>query len=238
MAPLVVHESSWESMFLGIYSINLHMKVGKSLNLTAIPGSHLPDGSYLSAVKKIIESVNPSTGRNKWKEVEIVIRVIKFLIPGFQPRRLITSLVDSVITAKDIVIHYHKRRDIEIAYDEIKTHQCSTLKGQLPTIFRSKRSDLVEQGLYAIVITYNLIRSVIMESTSREGGRPLVVRARAKINSHFGISSSAHFCQILKIKKLEIVYYTCAFCSSRSDKPKLNLSAKNVNLFLREPLAS
>ncbi len=152
------------------------MKVATSVILKAIPGSHFPDGSYLSAVKsKIIESVNPSTGRNKWKEVEIVVRVIEFCIPGFRPVRLITSLLNPAITAKDIVIHYHKRWDIEIAYDEIKTHQCSTLKGHMPTIFRSKRSDLVEQELYALLITYNLIRSVIMEATSKEGGNPLLV---------------------------------------------------------------
>ena len=36
----------------------------------------------------------------------------------------------------------HKRWDIEIVYDEIKTHQCATLRGQMPTIIRSKRSDL------------------------------------------------------------------------------------------------
>ncbi len=60
-------------------------------------------------------------------------------------------------------------------------------------------------------------------------------RARAKITSHFGISSSGHFWQILKSKNLEIVHYYCAFCSSKSTKPNLNLSAKNVNLFLREP---
>ena len=156
--------------------LNFIMKVATSVRLKAIPGSHFPDGSYLSVVKgKVIESVNSVTGRNKWKEVEIVVRVIEFCIPGFRPVRLITSLLDPAITAKDIVIHYHKRWDIEIAYDEIKTHQCSTLKGHMPTIFRSKRSDLVEQELFALLITYNLIRSVIMEATSKEGGNPLLV---------------------------------------------------------------
>jgi hypothetical protein len=71
------------------------------------------DGSYLSAVKrKIVESVNPATGRKKWQEVEIVVRVIEFTIPGFRTVRLITSLLDTEITSKEIVIHYHKRWDI------------------------------------------------------------------------------------------------------------------------------
>jgi len=62
-----------------------------------------------------------------------------------------------------------------------------------------------------------------------------MLRARAKITSYFGISSSGHFWQILKSKNLEIVHYYCAFCSLKSTKPKPNLSAKNVNLFFREP---
>jgi hypothetical protein len=61
------------------------------------------------------------------------------------------------------------------------------------------------------------------------------LRARAKITLHFGISSSGHFWQLLKSKNLEIVHYSCAFCSLKSTEPNPNLSAKNVKLFLREP---
>ena len=59
---------------------------------------------------------------------------------------------------KELVLHYPKRGDIEIAFDEIKTHQCATLRGQAPTLLRSKTSRLVEQELYATVIVYNLVR--------------------------------------------------------------------------------
>ena len=179
----------------GFYSFNLArfmienqfhfiMKVSKSLKLRAIPNSHMTDGSYLSKIIfKVEASVDPTTGRKQWKMEEIIVRVIEFTIPGFRPVRLITSLLNTKmpsglepeITAKEIAIHYHKRWDIEIAYDEIKTHQCATLKGQMPTIFRSKRADLVEQELYAILITYNLIRSVIKEATDKKGGNPLFI---------------------------------------------------------------
>jgi hypothetical protein len=59
--------------------------------------------------------------------------------------------------------------------DEIKTHQCATLRGHAPTVLRSKRSDLVEQELYAILITYNLIRSVIYEAASKKDSNPLSI---------------------------------------------------------------
>lgn len=152
------------------------MKVAKSLNLKAIPNSQLPDGSYLSVINgKFEDPTRSANGRRKWIKAQTVVRVIVFQIQGFRPVRLITSILDADITAKEIAIHYHKRWDIEIAYDEIKTHQCATLKGQMPTNLRSKRADLVEQELYAILITYNLIRTLIVESTDKQFLDPLSI---------------------------------------------------------------
>jgi hypothetical protein len=45
----------------------------------------------------------------------------------------------------------------------------------MPTILRSKRADLVEQELYAVLITYNMIRSLMKEATNKEGGNPLFI---------------------------------------------------------------
>lgn len=152
------------------------MKVSSTVKLCAVPGSHMPDGSYLTVIKgKIEDPAGSANGRKKWNKVETVVRVIVFQIPGFRSVRLITSILDPSITAREIINHYHKRWDIEIAYDEIKTHQCATLRGQMPTIIRSKRSDLVEQELYAMLIMYNLIRSLIYQSANKEGKNPLQV---------------------------------------------------------------
>lgn len=85
------------------------LKIAKSVKIKAIPGSRMADGSYLSILKgKVIESVDSETGRIKWEKRDIVVRVIDFCIPGFRSVRLITSLLDSTISAKEIVIHYHK----------------------------------------------------------------------------------------------------------------------------------
>ena len=152
------------------------MKVSKSVKLCPIPGSHLPDGSYLTVITgKIQDLAKSSNGRKKWKKVEVTVRVIVFQIPGFRPVQLITTILDPAIPAKEIVIHYHKRWDIELAYDEIKTHQCATLRGQMPTIIRSKRADLVEQELYAMLITYNLIRSLIYKAAHKHNKDPRLI---------------------------------------------------------------
>jgi hypothetical protein len=72
--------------------------------------------------------------------------VIRIEIRGFRPFWLMTNLLDPAIPAREIALHYHRRWDLEIAYDEIKTHQCATLRGQAPTTFRSKVTGLLLQG--------------------------------------------------------------------------------------------
>lgn len=155
---------------------NYIMKVAKSVKLKPVPKSHYQDGSYLSVLNGKIEGPSRSkNGRKKWNTAEVVVRVIIFQIKGFRPVRLITSILDPEIAAREIVMHYHKRWDIEIAYDEIKTHQCATLRGHEPTNLRSKRADFVEQELFSLLITYNLIREIMAKSTENNGTSPLTI---------------------------------------------------------------
>ncbi|MEW5956115.1 MAG: IS4 family transposase [Chloroflexota bacterium] len=138
----------------------------------------LPDGSYLAQVNGKIEDPEPPAsekGRPRWKKVSLVVRVIDYTIPGFRPVRLMTNILDLDITARELVLHYHKRWDIELTYDEIKTHQCVTLRGQSPTTFRSKRPDLVEQELYAMLIMYNLVRLLIAQAATAHGKDPRLI---------------------------------------------------------------
>jgi hypothetical protein len=135
----------------------------------------LPDGSWLAEVSgKIIDpdALPTPSGRHHWKIITLTVRIIRVQIPGFRPFCLMTNLLDPAITAREIAVHYHTRWDIEIAYDEIKTHQCATLRGQMPTIFRSKRPDLVKQEIYALAITYNLIRALISQAAQQHGQDP------------------------------------------------------------------
>ena len=123
---------------------------------------------------KIVDPGAPPTpsGRKRWKTVTLTVRVIRIEIPGFRPFWLMTNILDPAITAREIALHYHRRWDLEIAYDEIKTHQCATLRGQSPTTFRSKLPDLVKQEVYALVIMYNLVRGVIREAAAEHAKDP------------------------------------------------------------------
>lgn len=135
----------------------------------------LKDGSWLAEIQgKIIDpgASSTPTGRKHWKTVTLTLRVIHVAIPGFRPFWLMTNLLDPVITAREIALHYHQRWDIEIAYDEIKTHHCATLRGQSPTTFRSKLPELVKQELYALAITYNAVRTIIAHAARHHAQDP------------------------------------------------------------------
>ena len=143
------------------------VKVPRTVKLKRL--KTLPDGSYLARLNgKIIDPDQPKTedGRNRWKKTSMIVRIIDYAIPGFRPQRLMTNILDPDITARQLTLHYHKRWDIEITYDEIKTHQCATLRGQSPTTFRSKRPDLVAQELYGMLIMYNLVRLLIVQAAA------------------------------------------------------------------------
>lgn len=149
------------------------VKVPRTVKLKRL--NSLPDGSYLALLSgKIEDPEAPKTenGCTRWKKVSMIVRVIDYAIPGFRPARLMTNILDPDITARELALHYHKRWDIEIAYDEIKTHQCATLRGQSPTTFRSKRPDLVGQELYGMLIMYNLVRLLIVRAAAAHSKDP------------------------------------------------------------------
>ena len=132
----------------------------------------LPDGSWRAELTgRRLDPHTPLTGmgRPAWLPVTLTVRVLRVEIPGFRPFWLMTSLLDPTVSARDLALHYHRRWEIEMAYDDIKTHQCATLRGQSPTTFRSKLPELVKQEVYALAITYNLMRTLIGQAASQHG---------------------------------------------------------------------
>jgi len=135
----------------------------------------LADGSWLARLTgKILDPDAPPTpsGRRRWRPVTLTVRVIRVELSGFRPFWLMTNVLDPDIPARELARHYHRRWELEVAYDEIKTHQCATLRGQSPTTFRSKLPDLVKQEIYALAITYTLVRHLMTEAAKAHAQDP------------------------------------------------------------------
>jgi hypothetical protein len=140
----------------------------------AVPGTSKKSGDYLAWIEAPVgplseeQKIPKGPGRPAlYRWIRMLVRVIEYQARGFERVRLVTSLLGRSISARDLVLEYHRRWEIELALDELKTHQSSTACGTLKTIFRSHTPRNVMQEAYALVAAYNLVRSTVTEAARR-----------------------------------------------------------------------
>lgn len=127
------------------------------------PIQHFDDGSFLAKVYR----------SNWYRENDkggILVRVIEYTIDdpqrtGNQERHvLLTNLLQAqLFPADELVCEYHERWEIEIAFDEQKTHQ-DPLRAEKTTNFRSETSDGLRQEIYALSLAHFVIRALMFEA--------------------------------------------------------------------------
>jgi hypothetical protein len=92
-------------------------------------------------------------------------RAIEYQVKGYRPQILLTSMVDpGLYPGAEIVALYHERWELELGYDEIKTHMLDRQE-----TIRSRTVKGVEQELWGILLAYNLVR-LEMERTAEDLG--------------------------------------------------------------------
>jgi hypothetical protein len=71
--------------------------------------------------------------------------------------RLITSILDPLdVPAIELAAAYHERWELELIFDEIKTHQRGSAR-----VLRSKSPDLVKQEIWSLLLTHYAIRALM-----------------------------------------------------------------------------
>ena len=106
------------------------------------------DDLVVAETSRTARSENPALPR-EWP-----MRAITYRRPGFRPQTLLTSMLDETkFPADEIRALYHERWELELGFDEVKTH----LLEREETI-RSKKPKGVNQELWAIGLAYNLVR--------------------------------------------------------------------------------
>jgi len=99
----------------------------------------------------------------------LTVRAIRYQRKGFRPQTLLTSLLDPVaFPAAEIRALYHERWELELAYDEIKTHTLEREEASL----RCKNPERVSQELWGLAIAYNLVRLTMAQVAHRAGVLP------------------------------------------------------------------
>lgn len=129
---------------------NRHVMVRLRSDSKPEPIETLADGS-------ILVHLHPTkTLRSKHPEMPETLkgRVIEYKHPGGQPSRLFVSLTDHMqYPAQELINLYHERWELEVAFDELKTHMLERRES-----LRSKKPDGVYQELWGLLLTYNLVR--------------------------------------------------------------------------------
>jgi len=118
-----------------------------------------PDGSYLACVY-------PTHYARLHHQQGLTVRVIEYTLddpqrPGCGERhRLVTTLLDhQTYPALELIALYHQRWEIEIANDEITTHQLGR-----PVTFRSRTPCGVVQEFYGILLAHNAVRTLMLQA--------------------------------------------------------------------------
>jgi len=166
-------------------------RVPAYVKLRRIRGTSRQHGDYLAWINLRIPLPQGQTLKgphgppSKYRHIRMMVRIIEYSLPGFQKVRLMTSLLAPEIEAKEWVLTYHRRWDIEMAFDELKTHQSSTAQGVPRTTFRSQTPRNVMQEAYALVASYNLLRENMVRAAARRALDPTKI---SFVGSHRAIA--------------------------------------------------
>jgi len=96
------------------------------------------------------------------------VRAVRYQRQGFRPQTLLTSLLEpATYPAAEIAELYHERWELELGFDEIKTH---TLERE--EALRSRAPERVRQEVWGLAIAYNLLRLHMQHVAQRERVAP------------------------------------------------------------------
>lgn len=149
--------------FVGLQStgINRHFMVRMKSNLKYREVEVLPDGSLLAELPRprTCDPGLPSFIRG---------RIVAYKHEDGQESRIFTTLVDhEAFPALDLVKLYHERWEVELAYDEFKTHMLERNES-----LRSQRPEGVAQELWGAFLLYNLVRNEMFQTAHVNGVPP------------------------------------------------------------------
>lgn len=138
-----------------------HVLVRVPATVTLRVRQRLPDGSYWAYIY-------PSEHARKKRGDHLLVRVLVYTLtdparPGYgETHRLVTTLLDAqAAPARDLIVAYHVRWEIEVTIDEIDTHQRLV---QHP--LRSQKPVGVIQELYGLLVAHYAVRAIMAEAAA------------------------------------------------------------------------
>jgi hypothetical protein len=157
----------WQDLILRGCAVLARVKAGMVLR----PTVELPDGSHLAKLYPCYSMRNKDQGG-------IVVRVIRYThndparVGCNQEHVLLTTLFDArAHPARELIVLYHQRWEVELTFDEQKTHQ-NPWRVTKPADLRSETPLGVIQELYALSIGHYATRALMACAAQTEGLDP------------------------------------------------------------------
>ena len=125
----------------------------------------LPDGSWLAELRR-------STGAAERAQPPMTVRVVDYTVDDGRDNpagyRLFTTILDPAeAAASDLAAAYTRRWEIELAFDELKTHQRGPRM-----VLRSKSPALVQQEIWGHLCCHYAIRTLMAHAAAHAGHDP------------------------------------------------------------------
>jgi hypothetical protein len=146
-------------------------RISNTLDLPVLQYYH--DGSFRSELlpSKMKTAIKGGRTPKDAADHRIPVRVIEYMVTGrgeTETIRLITTLQDpEQAPADSLAALYQQRWEQELVFDEIKTHQMSPTR-----LLRSRTPDLVEQEIWALLITHYATQVFITQAADELGADP------------------------------------------------------------------
>jgi hypothetical protein len=145
-------------------------RIGANVGLPVL--EWLPDGSYLSFIADSAEKARNSY-RLRHGLVKITdlpgtyVRAVDYEVTdrgdGEEIITVVTNITDPEdIPAAELAAAYHQRWEVELVFDELKTHQRGA-----GMILRSRKPGLVEQEIWSLLLTHYGIRHLMREAADQ-----------------------------------------------------------------------
>lgn len=116
---------------------------------------------------ELVEIATKSASRKQHPELPKTFhaRVVSYQVKGYPAQKLITSMVDAEkYPASEVAARYHERWELELGYDELKTHMLDREEA-----LRSRTPELVRQEVFGILLGFNLVRCEMARVANKLG---------------------------------------------------------------------
>ncbi len=144
---------------------HLLVRIQKSMSFKVLKS--FEDGSYLA-------KIYPNSWYRQSDKKGILVRVIEYKLNDPQRvghdevHRLMTNLLDSTeYPAMELIMEYHERWEIELVFDEQKTHH-DPCRAEKTANFRSETTDGLRQEIYAMALGHFAVRALMLEAAASE----------------------------------------------------------------------